>query len=433
MKHFLFCLCAVLSLLTACTSDEPMSDKIGESQTKPQVVGSPTKRSVDEAIAIANGAISLLGNTNETVVESRGIGRVVDYKVPVYAVSNPRSRVCNGDTLLYVVNFADNNGFAVIPAMRGAPELLAVTECGHFNPTDSTDVPAFNYWYRNVVSILAAGDMFEVDTTGMYTKIPLPDDRSKNKSERDTVWYAKVPPRLTVAWGQGGSNFGTCEGLECPNRIAGCANTAVAMVMSYVEKPSNMILGYKKDAPSIYLDWMELKKYCSTNGDRLILFPTSDYPIRERLSQLCRELGYRANSDYSSPEQTSTNSTNVLVVLNGLGILNGYDWSSGSGFYSIKTMDNSIALVRGATDDNSGHMWVEDGALDFKIRTRNYESDDNGKTWRLVKTILSDEYKYIHRNWGWYNRCNGVFLIDDFYAKGVGDLKNNVKHRQVLK
>lgn len=77
-----------------------------------------------------------------------------------------------------------------------------------------------------------------------------------------------------------------------------------------------------------------------------------------------------------------------------------------------------IALAGGVESKNgSGHMWIVDGLLNFKIRERYYESEDGGKTWKLKDTSYSEEYYYVHQNWGWHGYCNGYYYHVDPNAR----------------
>ena len=106
MKKFiyysLFAVC-----LASCTADDPMQD---ETSGIPPISISEI-RTANEAIEIASAVSSTFlpdGNTSL----SRSGGRVVDPGTEVYTIHNHASRSGNTDPLLYIVNYAENKGFA---------------------------------------------------------------------------------------------------------------------------------------------------------------------------------------------------------------------------------------------------------------------------------------------------------------------------------
>lgn len=93
-------------------------------------------RSYDEALEIAKGAVSIVENG----ITTRGSfpSRVIDQKNSMIIRSTlTRSESTDyNDTLLYVFNYANDMGFAVVSANPETEGLIAVTESGTY--TDDT-------------------------------------------------------------------------------------------------------------------------------------------------------------------------------------------------------------------------------------------------------------------------------------------------------
>ncbi len=402
MKKLLYLMPMTL-LIGSCSADEPMfqiSEEVGAISENPV---SPY-RTIDEILAIAAGATDFLAdNGRASQTDSRGIGRAVDFRTPVYSVTNARSRSEVADTLLHVVNFTDSNGYAIIAASRNFPALLAVTERGHFNPEAEIENPGFSIWYDDVVSTLSSNDIRDIDTLGIYNPIPV----TKPKTVRDTVWHINIDPRLQVKWGQN-TLAGACEGLECPNGRTGCAITAAVMCMSYLEQPTKINITYGPPYDELYLDWKELKKYAPASNP-FYFYPQSDYPIRDVLSRLCREIGHEAKSEYLFRE-TATDKMNLVACLQDLGLKTGNNFSRYPAWF-FKLYPTCIIIEKGKnTKSISGHMWVCDGIKQFQNRERYYESSDGGITWKLKDTTLGPVTTYLSYNWGWRGTDDGYFI-----------------------
>ncbi len=423
MKKIFYSVLSALLLISCTTSDEPEVKTISEVQHN---LHTGKLRTIEEVLDIAANASNMIAPTGNENGLSRGVGRVIDCQTPIYKIGSKESRSCGEDTLIYVVNYTDNNGFALVSAPRNAPELLAVTEKGHYNPSEPVELEGFYLWMDETIEMLET-------ITADYENTNI---SATQKIVRDTIWYREVAPRVRVAWGQGKDKIisDACEGLECPNGIAGCANTAMAMVMSYVERPSYIQLSYLPEKPIINLNWKELKKYLSYDDTELRVFPQSDYPIRSYLSCLLRELGFEANSTYNT-NSTGTSPTVTAALLRQYSVASPSDWVSGGGVASYEVLFNNtgcILLARG-NSTQGGHQWVCDGLQNYKIQEKHYESTDGGITWDLSETTSTQEYYYVHYNWGWHGRCNGHYYHTDTWARSNGQGQINFNsNRQII-
>ena len=98
------------------------------------------------------------------------------------------------------------------------------------------------------------------------------------------------------------------------------------------------------------------------------------------------------------------------------------DWVNGAGVASYENLFyNSccILLARG-NSNQGGHQWICDGLQNYEIRERYFESQDGGLTWELLDTTLTQQYFYVHYNWGWHGKCNGYYYHTDTWARSNG-------------
>ena len=124
--------------------------------------------SKEEAIALS------LGFANELNVKTRGGGyKEVESVIPwrlhdMY----PQTKVNNygeqlPDTMLYIVNFKNNDGFVLVPTDNRIKGILAYVEEGNLSPSDQIDNEGFNFFLSRLPDYFLeqVGDpFFELDT-----------------------------------------------------------------------------------------------------------------------------------------------------------------------------------------------------------------------------------------------------------------------------
>lgn len=143
MKKMYLSLMAIIAIV-ACTSEnvQPLSPADAPSMEW----GSVARRSYAEAVSVAERSIGMLEAPGATT-RSNGAPRTLNLKSGVRAMCKSVTRADNGvaanDTLLYVFNFNDAQGFAVVSASRQTEVLIAVTESGSYEPGQKTGKPWF--------------------------------------------------------------------------------------------------------------------------------------------------------------------------------------------------------------------------------------------------------------------------------------------------
>lgn len=155
---------ALLIEMNSCSSDEPVFSEKSEMDALQSTDVSPF-RTINDAYEIALQATSMLDDIGVDKARS-GKSRMLDFRNPVKIIRKPLSRGVGNvnDTLMYVVNYADSMGFAVVSAVKGTPELIAVTMSGSYDPANPGDNPGFNMYMENASQVLSDGG-FAFDTT----------------------------------------------------------------------------------------------------------------------------------------------------------------------------------------------------------------------------------------------------------------------------
>ena len=244
---------ATLLLLGSCSTEEPLQ---ASSDNPVAGYGDARLRTPEEILGLASDAINILSPQEGGENLGRGLERSVDYKSQLIPIGATKSRSGVSEPLMYAVNYTDDNGYALISAHRNAPDVLAVTEHGNFDAEEVEQIEGLQLWIDDMMLYLE-------EASSMESPYDNASANSSFKTVSDTIWTKNIAPRVPVLWGQGKDYIypNACEGLKCPNGIAGCGPLAMSMVMAYLERPTKLNITWESDNPAILLKWGELKKY----------------------------------------------------------------------------------------------------------------------------------------------------------------------------
>ena len=401
MKKICFLLLVALAIIS-CSTDEVFSERAGSRHQNMQKY-----RSIEEAVDIAQNAIGMLQE-----VSTRVASREVSLADIQYVLSPATKGNTENDTLLYIVNYANGEGFAIISANRNAEGLLAVTEKGTYRTGESCyaenkGFTSFMEWAKKYSSLIPVEE-----DNGFVLK--------EHKIVVDTISSERIPNKVEVQWGQTG-----VEGKYAPNSIAGCSNTAMAQIMSYFCYPSKINITYPgASVNSQTLDWSAIKEHKITHGRQSC---TATEEAHEAISQLLRQLGEMNKSDYEKPDVTVTYDSSVRNSFIKLGyqISNfvSYKYESLSQFLR----NGSLLYMSGVVKDKDiGHVWLVDGSYCYTIHQTEWERP-TGQVWRLIRDMGNKTREFLHINWGWNGDCNGLFLLGNL-APGNGNYYDNAKY-----
>lgn len=416
MKTKLF-IAVIIPLLIGCTRyDEIDSNDLSINQLKND------KRSLEEIIQIAYDAINMLGNN-----ESRSTTRTLDLN-SISCIINTQSRNVNNsaDTLIYVINYTDNAGFAVISANSNTEGLLAVTEQGTYESEKAKENDGFNLFMDMAKTYVATSTQSELiiysDSTGM-------EELTQVKVVRDTTVVENVLPLISTKWGQLYH-----EGAFAPNYTAGCANTAMAQIISYFEYPTQIDITYPGASITILtLNWTDMKQH-SVKHSRQDCIASDETHVA--IGQLLRQLGHLSNSSYHTDGSgTATSLGDVVLTLEGLGYIV-TDWE----YYNESSIRAFLLENKPIFMGASNHGWVLDGYYCHEIIRSEWWKKESDRFWMLVEEDAPYYNYYYHMNWGYDGDCNGYFISNVFqlnqakeydnqgYINNYSDNYNNVRY-----
>lgn len=387
MKRLLF-LILLFVLFTSCSKDVP-----GQLDTNLEKnIQNSRYLSADEA---ANEAMHIYSMLYGSDVKSGNVLKVKDVTAVMKAVSGTKSDATEEDAALYVVNFEDDKGFAILLADRyKEDQIIGVSDKGYLSTDSIPDNP-------NLCSILINADMALARRDSVVGN-PWPYEDSLKQEIvlpetyiETTPWelYTHADPLLESEWGQYTPYNSKLEPINEKLPPVGCVATAVAQIMGYYERP----VGYDWDA---MVDFVYVHQW-------LI-----DASLTDQFGTLFKELGEKLNMQYSL-QGSSAPSENVPPTLWS------YGYSAGElEEYSLEKIKNEILNKRPVyiegfsfkeevwintflwfgryeTSYSGGHAWVIDGFKGLRRQwlERDYETDE----------ILSSRYQYqelLHCNLG---------------------------------
>lgn len=453
MKKLLLFITGILAIgaFLSCSGDEPkMTGQDADSSVREPFSTNTNLRTLEEAAAIVRANMGLLGETGSRSAACRSFNPSSAKMVVNYG----KSRAQLPDTLMYVFNFDNDEGFAIVAADRRLEGLIAITGKGSYDPAVGTDNPGLKFYMdaaeANITWELDSLNRIPEDTTNYFDPgnglLPggggtLPghegntggngsgnssggnDDFStlaQQKWEDDTFVIANTGARLGVF--NLGQNYP--EGMLCSNNTSGCAITAMYMTMSYFEHPSKLFLDYDKNNTQVLeIDWSDLKKHRQSFYSDYAL--NQDQCTAERhntIAKICRYLGYHADAKYGwvydsvgNPlyGETSASASKVLDVMKNIGfrvstVKNYQKYDALNSF----ARQNAIVMLAVKINDSGRHRWIMDGLRIVKYVHRLFIKYDGDPTW-----YPNGENEYtsnmIHMNWGWNGQSNG------WYSSGV--------------
>lgn len=404
----------IIVLLCACAAEDFQEEEVSQYIELSKSI--KNKRSYTEAYEIAQKAATMFEHENPYLSRSKWVRKIDTQKgvhfvtqqykpVGTLADANGRrlSRGNEKDTLLYVFNYENNQGFAVVSANKNKDALLAVTDSGYYDPAIGTDNPGLAMFMDMAETYsLEDGDYERIPPT---TPIPL----LQSKTVKDTIEYVNIPKKINLRWGQDG-----LYGGFCPNLISGCANTAAAMAMAYYEYPASMDINYEGIMPfTLMYDWDDMKEHISGTNYYGTCCTTETHAS---IGYLMRQLGYMSNSNYININNQRATGTTPENIRNTLSLL-GYNVSeivehSQSNIINSLSADRIVLMIGYDSTTGTGHMWIVDGYYKLHTIEHLYFSNDWGLSWyEAPESPFEKSEAYNHINWGYGGIGNGIFNI----------------------
>lgn len=382
MKKTAFLLGLLFVALCSCSD----TGEFGIEEAEVSDVGTDMyKISKEDAIHIAN---SFLGKTTRSTSLFQ-----VDYVLDD-TPNITRSTAFRNDTLAYILNKADGDGFVIVSTDNRVFPVLAYSEKGTFSYEKSDD----DIVYANFVSLL---DDYMANIQESDTTVVIPDDY--------LVGCTGVDLGMATTWNQG-SPFDKYVIQEHPGCPVGCVAVAVGQIMVYC--------GYTLDYHDMtfYLNSIHRafeEKKANSKGRRVVgVGPTYTYEEAvDYAAKLLYFIGKDVDMSYK-PGGSGASSWDAYALLKKLSFkVKEPDLINYSDTTIVQSLsEGNIIYMDGYNlSGGSGHAWVVDGCT---------------YCWQNPYTQTGIENVYLHCEWGWGGRRNGYFSGDVFDVGNYGRYVN---------
>ena len=421
MKRLLLTLAVVAVAVTSCQKEVVYNDAPNQNQSV--VLVNSNTRSYEEALAIAEDAITLLEGDDTRSTTKRVIKRNEGQTVmrPV-----TRGSEMSEEPIMYVFNNEDNQGFTVVAADRSQQPLIAVTEYGNYTYGEPTGVEPFDLLMEDVANTL----------------VVVPEIPSIIKEEIENEWHYHYGPLTSVQWGTG-----TIYGAMYPDGIAFDEATAIAQVLLCVHSDFEYTITNPNDplyGQTVALNKPELIKHVRYDHPTL---PPCNNDIHTQISRLFYEIGYRLSNGTAigmSNKISSFPMTRVKAVFDSFNNTMSSNIYSFNGdpitprWYNIfQTYRQDAFFFKGLAntvlpDSSVAHVWTATGfdhyTYDKVVYTLNKfldpsHHDPNGYT-ETERTTINDFMLYM--NWGYDGISNGWF------HSGCFDMSKRIENGPVV-
>ncbi len=290
------------------------------------------------------------------------------------------------DSLFYIVDFADNKGFAIVSTAKDDTHVYGYVEEGNYDENDT-----INSGFRDFMSSIIEGRKKGVQKVSGN----LVDNGAKAISfpvEEQESGMEFMRPLLKTKW-SGYTHNGLCPEFvyrgsdDIGHYNAGSAPVAISQICSFLKYPEEVsYIDEKGNAVSCKIDWSR------SDG---VLDKSSDLYLQ--MCHLVRYWGYQFDVCYGSDIAggDSYARKNVISTMRELNYrISVYDDIDVNQIIADLKTGNKIVYVQGnyfPDPYKPPYAWVIDGYI------KEYEEGN-------VK-------KYLHCNWGKEEACNGYFLF----------------------
>lgn len=412
----IFILMATLSFVSSCENEKeaflPQESK--QRTTLADLYYVP----YETALAIAEKKLDSELTTRATAPSAR---EVADHREYIANLTT-RSADDSISVRFHIINFKDDQGFALVSADSRTTSVYAYSDTGNLDIEDAIANTGFGEfmedaieYYKNEVanyapkkippfqpsptdSIDEYGDIpllaiEELDGTYYHVRYGSSEIAENRGCVINAQWHQQYPYNYYC------DAFYDDNGFFLGRGLAGCGPIASAQIMSYYKHPASV--------SGTTFDW----DLITTSPSYTMLSPAS-----LATANLIKKVGEAANATYGL-EATSTNIYDVSFAF----FLLGYTHTGPESFKLSKVTSSlsagSPVLVRGENDQNTGHAWIIDSYKKYRTLATYYYTYPPYNVYKQI--YYYDPAYYCHYNWGWGASYNGWYInaVDDYSNK----------------
>lgn len=325
----------------ACQNELPEPNFVDDASSEE----SPFAVSIESALKKADSILKELDQDmprhNLEDTHSRAtISRTVQNIQKISDSPSRLSRAGGDNTTLYLINYEDNKGFALMGADSRLPSFYALSNEGHLNLSDTI----FNEGLAIVFQAIQTDISYKLSTSSRTSTSDL--------TKTVIVTESKVTPWLSNSevkgWHQNAPFNKYCFTSNGSQALVGCTAVATAQILTYHQYPKQI------DGETYY--WRSMRKGSDNNGVAKLMAKlgepayinmdygvTSSYAYSKNVAKTFSALGYQHSGLIPYNED-------ILLTA-----LSKSDRPSGPAYISgVRTTSSGI---------QSGHAWVIDGFI----------------------------------------------------------------------
>lgn len=405
MKRLLLSLAVVVVAAASCQKDVVYNDNTIEQKVSPYAV------SVDEALdRLDEELVSLYGE--DTRASQRQVRSIRSVKFNDIAPAT-RSNDIEADELLYIVEFEDNQGSAILGADKRVDDVFAVLENGVITAEDFDN--AANGINEDKLSTYLAGTITNQAVAQASARGILPDDELRyNYTKLVEIDRAFSNPILLTCWGNKSIYNDDCEDEYGDDVTIPSEAVAMAQVVLHNREPDyyHIVLQGQTFDRAI----LEMKRVGTTIPTEMV--DTVNSMVASYMLAISSSIGI----DYTSPIGPYTTPEDMSDFLVSMGYSD-VRWDSLDNlnpeqYYTSTIRDrlltNSWPLIMTGTNSsaNKSWSWIIDG---YKYNLyKVYDCLVIGNVLVSETYICNRSVTKVHCNFGQEGKYNGYYLFDDF-------------------
>ena len=417
----LFLLLAAGLFLTSCS--EPQSDEFPNPDPPPTVGRHAVP--IDQALGELDDLLGVIDGQGTRAGGVRTVAQVQTLHAQALALTRSAGEPGEQpENLLYVVNFEDDAGYAVLGADDRLPAVLAVTDEGSLTTEElvraangQTTPEEFtfpNEMLMNYVSGIGGiggggiggggiggGGIPTGPFTDFDTQLGNPPAGFEGYEWSDWKNLEYVAPMVTTRWHQEDPFNRHCPVIGGETCVAGCAAIAMAQIVASNHLHHNVSPGR---IGNISLNWTLIRQGI-IDPDLL----NRNSSIANQVALLVAALGLKLGMNYGVTQSgASIDDAEYCFKYIGYKGVNNHTFRPSY----VRTMlweRQRPTYVRAVNAQKEGHAWVADGWL---YRRRDQYAVIFGK--RSDYSVSNQTQTLMHCNFGWGGRCDGFYHIGLF-------------------
>lgn len=295
------------------------------------------------------------------------------------------------DSLLYIVNFENDEGFAVVAADTRVPaDVLAIVDEGNASPSDFTDITSeedFPFYLISSYAFTGLTDSTEIfePSVDLDTNIgSIPAEYVESYWVSEIYLTGIIETMLTSRWSQ----WTPFNDFQSSNFPAGCVPIAAAQIFAYNAYPSTISYEGRE------LDLTKIRDY------------ESPYTIEEKadLSAFVKFVSKDMNVDYGASGSDSKAKHVKSFFSEYYNNVNKYTGYQEDLILDMLNAGRPVYIDCERGFFVSGHAWVIDGKFILNDILKRYECGTDKLLGRYGTYTT-----YLHCNWGWGGQNNGYY------------------------